>query len=69
MKKHIQNLNKCAHLPIVFGLVSLATTSNAAIISVNFHVGDDGNNQAAHELDGTEEAGIARTRTLSLIHI
>lgn len=64
MKKHIQNLNKCAHLPIVFGLVSLAT-SNAAIISVNFHVGDDGDNQAAHELDGTEEAGIARTRTSS----
>ena len=65
MKKHIQNLNKCAHLPIVFGLVSLATTSNAAIISVNFHVGDDGDNQAAHELDGTEDAGIARTRTSS----
>ena len=64
MKKHIQNLNKCAHLPIVFGLVSLAT-SNAAIISVNFHVGDDSSNQAAHELTGTEEAGIARTRTSS----
>ena len=64
MKKHIQNLNKCAHLPIVFGLVSLAT-SNAAIISVNFHVGDDTDDQAAHELDGTEEAGIARTRTSS----
>ena len=65
MKKHIQNLNKCAHLPIVFGLVSLATTSNAAIISVNFHVGDDGDNPAAHVLDGTEDAGIARTRTSS----
>ncbi|MBK1827329.1 PEP-CTERM sorting domain-containing protein [Haloferula rosea] len=38
--------------------LSGALGASALTISVNFHVGDDGANQADHELTGSESAGI-----------
>ena len=56
MKSKLKFLNVSALVPF-FGLMGMVA-SNAAIISINFHVGDDNDAQADHELTGTEAAGL-----------
>ena len=57
-------MSQSKHLFFVIAVVFFAATiAEADIISVNFHVEDDGDAQAAHEFDGTETAGVGSFNT------
>ena len=60
----MQSKHLFKHLFFVIAVVFFAATiAEADLISVNFHVEDDGDAQAAHEFDGTETAGVGGFNT------
>ena len=57
-------MSQSKHLFFVIAVVFFAATiAEADLISVNFHVADDMDAQAAHEFDGTETAGVSGFNT------
>ena len=56
-------MKKIFSFMIAMAVMVFGSYLHADIISVNFHVGDDADAQAAHEFDGTETAGVGSFNT------
>lgn len=54
---------------VIMACLALAGFASASTISVNFHVGDDNDLQADHELTGSEAAGLDNNTTWNNINV